>query len=64
VRAVGEPERVADILRQWMAQHIAGEHEERLKYQRGPAIHQARAEAHALAAVALYQALEEEGDRP
>lgn len=51
---------VRAILTRWMSEHIAQEHEERLKYQGGPSVHQARAEAHARAALALHRALDAE----
>lgn len=52
-----EPE-VRALLRKWMAEHITQEHEERVKYHSGPAIHAVRAEAHARAALALHRELE------
>lgn len=50
------------ILRRRMSEHIVEEQRERLEYQRGPAIHAARAEAHARAALALHRAAEGDSD--
>ena len=49
---------VRAILREWLSEHVVQEQEERIKYPRGPAIHDARAKAHALAALALHRVLE------
>lgn len=52
---------VRGILCGWLAEHLVEKQEELIKYESGPAIHAARAEAHALAAMALHRALEGEG---